>query len=220
MDFTDATQFLQYGDYYLSTHPQGTTPWKNLRGGLLTASKFRRCRNLDPWSNIDELIDDIKNKTDSTESNYIMQLGNFYESYARDFYVQKYNYVVKEVGLAIPRWDTRIGASSDGIIYDPSDLTKPIGIIEIKSPAHIYDKLYAHYRKYINGKPIGDINHIKPEHYDQMQGNMAILNLNFCDYIVFSYEDRKAYVERVPFDKVYWDTVLYPDLCSFLDLIV
>lgn len=219
MDLTDKSQFLQSDGYFLSTYPQGSDEWKKLRGGLLTASKFRRCRNLDPRSNIDQLICDIKNKTDSTEPNYIMQLGNFYESYARQWYSDTYKYVVKEVGLAIPTWDTRIGASSDGIVYDPNDLTKPIGIIEIKSPAYIYDKLDANYRRYTSGKQSNTTNHIKPEHYDQMQGNMAILQLPFCDYITFSYEDKKVYIERIPYDKQYWEQTLYSDICSFLKLL-
>ena len=44
---------------------------------------------------------------------------------------------------------------------------------------------------------------------------MAILNRKWCDYIVYTKE--QVFVQRIKFDREYWDNVLYSGICKFLD---
>ena len=76
------------------------------------------------------------------------------------------------------------------------------------------------YKGLINPELVGKpaVNRITPSHYDQMQGGMAICGKGWCDYLVYDCGTGQMYAERVPFDKVYWDEVLYPSLVRFLEV--
>ena len=51
---------------------------------------------------------------------------------------------------------------------------------------------------------------------DQMQGGMALLDKEWCDYIVYATEDGDVYQERISFNEEYWNNILYPKLQLFL----
>ena len=68
-------------------------------------------------------------------------------------------------------------------------------MIEIKSPENIYPGVEANYRRFIQGEPLqynpdiqAGYSYIKPDHFDQIQGNLAILGLPWCDYIIFTWD--------------------------------
>jgi len=50
-----------------------------------------------------------------------------------------------------------------------------------------------------------------------MIGNMAVMNKEWCDYIVYSTFDSKVYLERIYFNEKYWNEVLYPGLKFFIE---
>ena len=52
-------------------------------------------------------------------------------------------------------------------------------------------------------------------HYDQMQMQMAVMNLSWCDYLVFCIPDNFVYLERIQFDQEYW--AKYPDVKAAMD---
>lgn len=210
----DPAQFFDMGPFYVCLAPQGSDDWKWYRTMLITASKFRRCRNRDYWSKIEQLIEDYQNSCDSTIDNPAMAHGRRYESEARDDYKKKYGYAVSELSLSIPKWDLRIGASPDGLIYDPKCPLGPLGALEIKCPHKgMYDGLLWRLQQ---TETVLGYDHIKPEHYDQMQGQMAVLQRSWCDYFVYSKPiDGRIYTERIPFDREYWQNELYPEICRF-----
>lgn len=234
------SEFIDGGTYWLSIHEQGSDPWKQLRLQLLTASKFRRCRGRDSWSNLPQLILELQNGVDSTVINDAMRHGTATEPYARKWYEKFFLCSVRTVGLAIPKWNTLIGASPDGLIGDS-------GGLEIKCPKIMYEKIImyvnvAHegetespyYWVFVTGISSYSPNvirgslspseavlpknyeHIKPEHFDQIQGCVAIYNREWWDYCVYATESDSCFVQRIPRLRNYWDTELYPDIQKFL----
>lgn len=236
--------WVDRGTYWLNDAKQGTEEWKSLRKGLLTASKFSVASGFIMFQTKENLalcmrygVDYIPQhlelqlqiETDASKLERLLSLermkhGNDTESLARDWYCKHYNCTVKEVGLAVPKWDMRIGCSLDGEVE--SD-----GMIEIKCPP---EKMYAYILQYLQGnsnplfkeeKKIEKWDkiyqnyywYVLRSHYDQMQGCMAITNKKWCDYIVYSVKDNMVFVKKIYFDPVYWNEHLYPSLCTFLE---
>jgi len=120
---------------------------------------------------------------------------------------------VEEVGLVVPKWNFHLGSSVDGIVKGEK------GIVEIKCPKKMYGPLTDHEKQLSFGcEPESRYyhKHIWESHYAQMQGGMAILDREWCDYVVYSTTDCKVYKERILFNKEYWENKLYPSLQSFL----
>jgi hypothetical protein len=55
---------------------------------------------------------------------------------------------------------------------------------------------------------LGRPNHIWYSHYSQMQMQMAIADRKWCDYVVYAVEEEEIYIERIPFNKAYWEWLL------------
>lgn len=78
------------------------------------------------------------------------------------------------------------------------------GCGEIKCPATL--QLYSESPKHAR--------HGMPHyHYDQVQGQMKLLNVAWCDYVV--YTPAYTQVTRIAFSATYWDTELFPALRAF-----
>lgn len=207
------------GTYWLNKHAQGTPGWFGIRKGRLTASNFGAAIGRSQFSTPEDLaleMAGLKVKEFSESSKIAMAHGSKTESTARDWYCNTRRLRVIETGMACPKWEPRIGGSPDGVILDSE------GLIEIKCPFTMYQPILKH----VENKERGDNpsqqdpfyhDHIWDSHYCQMQGCMKIMDKKFCDYIVYSTEDRKVFVDRVLFNPEFWDNVLYPGLKSFLD---
>lgn len=206
--------WIDCGTYYISNAEQRSPEWHKTRTGRVTASNFGTCAGHSRFSGPEALAHEIaglKEKTFSDNSRRVMDYGTETEPKAREWYERTRNVKVKEYGLAVPKWNIYIGGSPDGIIEGTD------GIIEIKCP----EKMYGPLKERMTKPPPSDPychSHIWPTHYDQMQGCMAILNKSYCDYIVFSPPDGLAYVERIHFNRAYWETQLYPKIQEFLEV--
>lgn len=57
--------------------------------------------------------------------------------------------------------------------------------------------------------------HLKKTHnyYYQVQGQMAVVDLRWCDFVVWTLDD--IFVERINFDEAFWKNQCYPQLHSF-----
>ena len=66
---------------------------------------------------------------------------------------------------------------------------------------------------------IGESFYLKKRHssgyYEQVQGQMAITGMKWCDFCVFLSETNEMCVDRIPFDDIYWSTQLLPKLKEF-----
>lgn len=217
--------WLDCGSYFISNAEQRSPEWHKTRSGRVTASNFGTCAGHSKFSSPDNLaleISGLKVKEFSEESKRVMDIGTKMEPDARTWYEKSRGVCVKEYGLAVPKWNLYIGGSPDGVIED-SD-----GIIEIKCPERMYKPLKEKMEGCSDDSEDDTTNknserdmfahsHIWSTHYDQMQGCMAILNKSFCDYIVYCAPEDLVYVERIPFNKVYWETDLYPKIFYFIE---
>jgi hypothetical protein len=134
------------------------------------------------------------------------------ESKPQDWYCLTRNVQVDEVHLVVPKWEPRICALNLNILGTD-------GIINIKNPVVMYDSLNNHMDKIDTGwrPPPFYHSHIREAYYAEIQGTMKITEKSFCDFIVYSSESNLSYVERIPFDQVYWDNILWPKIQNFLD---
>lgn len=148
-----------------------------------------------------------------------IQWGKENEVKAREQYSSQLTQglAVYDSGFHLSQHHGFLGASPDGIIYDTeSDST--IGIIEIKCPYSIRDITVAEASMKSSFYCCIDENneiHLKKRHnyYFQVQGQLAILNREWCDFIVWTLKGIS--VERILFDGDFWFRHCLPSLKSF-----
>lgn len=217
----DPRYWIDRGDYLLNRNPQESNEWHRNRKFRLIASNFGAAMGKSNFCSPLDIAVDITNlndfgKSQSDRSKFMTQHGVVTEPKARDWYCRTRNSEVDEIGLAVPKWEPRIGASLDG------DIKNSDGMIEIKSPFDMYEPLRNHMSKITTGwrPPPLYHDHIWDSHYAQMQGSMKIVGKQWCDYIVYATQSNLSYVERIPFNQKYWDETLWPGIQNFLNNIM
>ena len=129
--------------------------------------------------------------------------------------------VTSSAGFVISEENPFLGASPDGYVYDPSKL-QSFGLVEIKCPYkyHAYTptevSLKSDFFCEIVTQANGDqMFQLKRNHsyYRQVQGQMAITDRTWCDFVV--YTTKGIAVERIAFDKDFWKNELLPKLVDF-----
>jgi len=136
---------------------------------------------------------------------------------------QGHQVVVKDCGLSLLANRAYLGASLDGWVYDPAS-TLQSGVLEIKCPYSIDGKLIikerladivkTHGSKFFleqNGNQLALKRNSR--YYCQVQGEMAILKVPWCDFVVWTIVDIQ--IERIFFDHHFWEDQLLPKLDSF-----
>lgn len=229
--------WLDRGSYWLSTIPQGSSLWDGYRKYRLTASKFGVAAGLSDYKTASRLADEMCGLAPvviSERSRTLMDYGVQTEPIARNWYQKKFSCLVKEVGLAVWKENSALGASSDGIVLTPnsnsgnqdktliydvrSGLYESDLLIEIKSVQKFSPLIQNYIESLSDGfsPPPFYHNHIDPCYYAQMQGNLAILNKKWCDYIVYCEKQQSVFTYRVDFNPHYWQFELLPKLNYFL----
>ena len=133
--------------------------------------------------------------------------------------IGKADLIVASSGVIINPNYSYLGASPDGAVYDPSNMQEPYGFLEIKCP-YTYRNVTpieacgqsGFYCKESDGKLILKESH---QHYAQVQGQMAIGERPWCDFVV--YTPKEISVQRILFNQAYWTDKLLPKLNSFYD---
>lgn len=141
--------------------------------------------------------------------------------YARKMQKQLHkNFTVYECGLVVNPSHPYLGASPDGKVFDPTSAS-PFGLLEIKCPytwrkhsieAACQDPNFP--CEMINGVPRLKRDH-KQGYYAQVQGQLALSGLPWCDFVVYLSGSHTLCVERISFDTDYWNNTLLPLLSSF-----
>ena len=143
------------------------------------------------------------------------------ESLARKVYVKKMKKMNHDVtvyysGLIVNPAFPYLGASPDGKVMDRNASDK-FGLLEIKCPFK--------YRNEIPSAVLGNADFCleriagrprlkrKHDYYCQVQGQMAISGLSWCDFVV--YTNKGIFVERIVFDKDLWIWEMFPKLTEF-----
>ena len=139
-----------------------------------------------------------------------VQYGVDNEDKGRQWYEKTTGYSVVETGHAVPKWNTLLGGSPDGIVGTR-------GLLEIKCPQRMYPPLLRYMTDLEMGHKSDNFDHIYIGHYLQMQTCMAIMGREWCDYVVFCIPEDKVFKQRIPFNKEAWDNKWYPKICEFID---
>lgn len=196
--------------------------WVMLHNGRLTSSRFgeilRRRVTTDPT----RLIIDIMGYNGPLEHlPPAIRWGRENEAKARKCYLEGRqavgeDMVVQPTGLHLLPEKSFLGASSDGKILCKSVDTCCYGCLEIKcpysikgtvtielTPYEIADKFPEFFMK----KGSDGLLHLPADHgyYTQVQGEMAILGVEWCDFVVYS--NGMVVVDRILADADYWENL-------------
>ena len=151
--------------------------------------------------------------------------GKAKEKLARTIYAKKMQkqvpgFAVFDAGLSVHPSFPYLGASPDGKVFDPSTDSK-YGLLEIKCPfskrGETLDQAAADPKFYL--QKVGGKFFLKKEHtcgyYAQVQGQLALTGLKWCDFCIYLSDSNEMCVDRIYFDTYYWTNKLLPKLSQF-----
>lgn len=203
----EKNEWVDCGSYWHYNVKQGGWKWDEIKKGRLGGTKNNGENDFGVIKDdIAMFVAGVKQQQFGLSNQQRMTYGIKQEPKSRQYYENKYNCKVQEMGFCIPKYNHNIGVSIDGMVVDEKG--NGVGIIEIKCPYEMYHTLENHIKYKTKGW-----NHIFRSHYKQMQMGMAITGLKWCDYIVYS-RDLKVYIERVPFNCEFWQK-LYKEIVVF-----
>ncbi|KAM7313309.1 uncharacterized protein ISCGN_003184 [Ixodes scapularis] len=180
--------------------------WKKARLNRLTASRFGCVITRKEWT--EKGLKNLIEPKDLTRVRAV-QYGIRNESMAKDRYVAVmknygHNVSIQPNGLFVDPSCPWLGATPDGLVYDPEELS--YGILEVKCPHSLKDSEpdYAKKQKFSlvfgeNDKPQLDRDH---DHYAQVVGQMALTGCLWGDYVACS--EKWIGVDRIRFDQNEW----------------
>lgn len=207
-------EWLDRGTYWQSRAEQRSPSWHKQRSGRLTASNFGTAIGLYDNHPPEQLADEIAGlakKAVSEEERARMDFGTHTEPAARSWYSRTRRVPVVEGGLCVPKWNLRIGASSDGEVGAE-------GLIEIKCPQRMYQPLIDYTELVKQGRcPDPEYrDHVWKSHYCQIMGNLAVTGRAWCDYVVYCPQDDRVFAQRFAMDVPFWERELYPKIREFI----
>lgn len=185
--------------------------WMRTRQQLdVTASELSALVNNSYFSTREQLI---KKKAGLVKSSFVSnskacQWGIKMEPLALKQYRQVTNHQVQETGLWIHQHDNQlfVGASPDGIVYDAT--TNSTGVLEIKS---LWGRRH--------NKELPQFEHCPTRFWDQIQGQLAVCNVEWCDLMLFipprHRHARNYCILRVERNQTYWDQTMLPAIQQF-----
>jgi putative phage-type endonuclease len=193
----------------IGSYTQGSAAWLQSRENRLTASNFGAAVNMNKYCSATALLKDMLWKT--FQGNEATRWGSDHESGARDAYVASvraeiaagtspYRSIdVEESGLFLNAAYPWLGCSPDGVVtVETVEGDRQRFLLEIKCPFS---------KRFYEPNPV-------PLYYNcQIQGCMALMNLPFCDFVVWV--PGSMQITRVHADPVFWAEVMLPRLEHF-----
>lgn len=161
--------------------------WHILRQSRVTSSRFREVCHVRGLGTAEALAERIIRGTRETAE---MRRGSAMEFQAAKQYAQYCNVNYSPCGLVIHPDAPWLGASPDGLVYDPRE-SPSFGLLEIKCP-NVKSYVDCKYLKLSNGNFKLWKSHA---YYWQVQGQLLITGLTWCDFFVWAEED--FFVQRL-----------------------
>jgi putative phage-type endonuclease len=161
---------------------QRTPEWYEYRSNRLTASDLGTAMGINPYCKRNKLIAKKCGYEETFYAGPAIKHGIKYEDVAIHIYEQRNHVNIFEYGCIPHPTISHFGASPDGICDTDSANKKYIGrMLEIKCPKSRV------------------INEFIPEHYElQVQGQLEVCNLDYCDYLECSireYDSQKDFLD-------------------------
>jgi hypothetical protein len=173
---------------------QRSPEWFDLRKSVqLTASNFGEALGVGRGKPYDffvyYLAEDEEEETSSST-----QHGINMEVIISEMYQLLTGNVIRETGFWIPRkgdnLDSLVGVSPDAVVLDKQS-RHPIGLCEFKAP------VFSLYNT--------NTTHGIPRHYmAQIQGQMGISKLPWCDFLAVCVRSQSLMLKRVHYSEEYW----------------
>ena len=193
--------------------------WIVLHNGRLTSSRFGEILKRRAATDPTRLVIDIMGYNGPMEHiPPAMRWGKENEAKARQCYLENRqsigeDMIVQPTGLHLLPDKSFLGASSDGKILCRSTDTCCYGCLEIKCPYSIKStitieltptEIAEQFPAFFMKKGSDGLLHLPTNHgyYAQVQGEMAILGVEWCDFIVYS--NGVVVVDRILADADYW----------------
>lgn len=200
--------------------------WRKERKFRLTASNFgrvlsRKREPTEPFMNNIFECPDISNVQS-------VRHGKQNETLARTIYCRKMQKKVHrlccvyESGLVVNPTYPYLGATPDGKVFDPTE-ENCFGLLEIKCPYTWRNSsfLQACQDNKFYCQCVDGLVRLKREHntgyYAQVQGQLALSGLSWCDFVVYLTGSRSMNVERIYFNSLYWRDTVLPKMRDFYE---
>ena len=110
-----------------------------------------------------------------------------------------------------------LGASTDFLVSDSNEQTCSLGLGEVKCPFSKRENTikeacedHSFFLSATEDKIMLKQNHA---YFYQIQGSMATLQLQWCDFVVYTKKD--LFIERINFNSSLWEKTMVPELTSF-----
>jgi putative phage-type endonuclease len=182
--------------------PQRSPEWKLQRQGRMTASNYGSACGHNKYSKPRQLLKNML--WEDFKGNVATEYGSKNEQRAVDVYAEfmklglttNQTLTLKDYGLIVCEKYPWLAVSPDGIPCINTNGTKMYYLLEIKCP--FKKALYPHIPHY---------------YYDQIQGIMALQQLPYCDFVVWT--PTQTQLRRFRYDASYWHQVLFPRLQEF-----
>jgi len=189
----------------IANYEQRSELWKLARKWRLTGSNFAAAAGHNPYQSPEGLAREMM--WGSFQGNEATAWGNahedtacsMYEAYMRQMYP---DFTVSHSGLQVIPDFPFIGVSPDGLCsyWDDEQGKRVNFLLEIKCPFRWKTDCFY-------------FGHVPVYYYDQIQGIAGFLNLEFCDFVVWTPAGME--INRVRFDPDYFSTVLRPALLTW-----
>ncbi|XP_052788528.1 uncharacterized protein LOC128223281 [Mya arenaria] len=173
--------------------------WKDARRYRLTTSNFhiifRRKAKTSPKATVDSLL------YKQTKQTSAMAFGLQQEDLAAKRYCKKTGAKVVKKGLVVDSEYPYLGASVDRVNVSENK------IVEIKNPSSTWGMTMAEAAKKLKCLKHNENDDIvlnpSHEYYTQIQGQMGILGIPKCDFVICTKED--ILIHEVTFDCIFWE---------------
>lgn len=169
---------------------------------------FSRCYSLYTYS-LGDWAEKARKYFWATEfTNKYVRHGNTYEGVARTKYSTESHLHVQECGLIVSKTEPWLAYSPDGVVMNDN---KPYRLLEIKCPVELVNtsnQVLKKKCKFIEIKSNGVAVKKKHQYYAQIQCGMALLNLNNCDFVIYSNISDSIKIINVTYDKIYAQDLL------------
>lgn len=215
---------------YWTGTPQGSDVWHNLRAWRVTASRFGSAMGCDKFSSAKDLLRGtlwpVRSCSLATiygTTNEKVSLSRMLDWVAREEKDQ-HPVLIDEPGCWVPSEYPYLAGSPDGVYYEvvtaataDAFLCRRV-LIEIKTPWKLRNRKTGEKFYPQETHCSGVVNTVPATYYAQIQGNMHLMGMQYCLFMVLSPSGYQ--ISEVPYDATFCERFLMPSLITNWETLV